>query len=167
MDKEEFRRVTTEVLREYGFNKKIRNWYFMNMDRVVVHVELCAARFETGAFALMYILCFKDIHEDCEFRTLEDYRNMPFDLGVWKYLYTGEIMERQKGKPYKKWAYYPEEYTEERWRELLKATIHKEFDPLQTDFENYVRENYPPEKLGMGIAQKAAFIERGLIFKEK
>lgn len=43
MDKEGFRRVTTEVLREYGFNKKIRNWYFMNMDRVVVHVELCAA----------------------------------------------------------------------------------------------------------------------------
>ena len=166
MDKEEFRRVTTEVLREYGFNKKIRNWYFMNMERVVVRVELCAARFEEGAFALMYILCFKDIHEYCAFRTLEDYRNMPMDMSAWKYLRTGEIMNVD-GTIYKKWAYYPEEYTEERWRELLKAMIHKEFDPLQTDFENCVRENYAKEKEhGISISAYRAFIERGLIFKE-
>ena len=163
MDKKEFTKVTAEVFQTHGFIK-IGNQFFLNLPRVVVRVYRMGARFEEGAYSFQYTVCFKDIHEEYVFTDKDSYKNMPDDFWALRYLESQEIEKNGC----RRWAFYPEEYTAERWREVLSEILIREFTPYRDDFENFVRENLGPEpgKIGMGIAEKEAFMERGLIFKK-
>ena len=166
MDKKEFTKVTAEVFQAHGFIK-IGNQFFLNLPRVVVRVYRKGARFEEGAYSFQYTVCFKDIHEEYEFADKDSYKNMPEDFWALRYLKSSEIVKDGRFK-FQKRAFYPEEYTAERWREVLSEILIQEFTPYRNDFENFVREDLGPEpgKIGMGIAEKEAFMERGLIFKK-
>ena len=166
MEKNEFLKLTAKIFQDYGF-LKFGNQFFLNLDRVVVKVYRFGARFSPGEYCYYYNLCFKDIHEDYKFETKDDYKKMPEDLGVLNYIKTREILVAPNGTPYKKWAFYPTEYTEESWTKLWSEALHKEFDPFKTDFENYVKNEFPLEKVkGITIQAKKEFVKRGIIFKD-
>lgn len=163
MDKKEFMKVTAEVFRAHGFIK-IGNRFFLDLPRVIIKVYKRGARFSPGEYEFWYTACFKDIHEEYIFESKEDYPYMPEDLPCWKEIRSAEIV-KDSHVSYRKREFNPEDYTAGRWKKVLEEIIVREFTPYRDDFENYVRENLGPEKTGMGIEQKRAFLDRGLIFK--
>ena len=96
----------------------------------------------------------------------EDYKNMPEDLCFLKYLKTSEKLSDQNGEKYNVWAFYPENYTEKKWRKLFAEMMKKYFDPFLQDFEKHVREEYSREQTcGINITGYKKFIEKGIIFR--
>ena len=162
MEKKEFLDLTAKLFQEYGF-LKFGNQYFLNLERVVIRVYRMGARFEDGAYSYQFTCCFKDIHEDYVFKTKEDYKNMPEDMGCLKYLTTSEQLTAPNGKKYNVWAFYPENYTEEKWRKLFTEMMEKYILPFKYSFYKTL-ENYTPEKIGMSVFAKRAFESRGIFF---
>ena len=163
MDKTEFLKLTVEIFEYYGFIK-IGNQFFLDLDRMIVRVYRMGARFSPGEYCFAYNICFKDIHEDYHFETNEDYKNMPEDLGILKYLNTVEVINRN-GKIIKNPVnFLPSDYTEKKWIELWKETLHRTFDPYKDHFEKHVKENLAPENLGMNISAYKEFVKRNIIF---
>ncbi len=72
---------------------------------------------------------------------------MPHDFLARQYLVSSEILYSGNNEPYNKWAFYSEEYTQEKWRVVLNEMLHKAFDSFSVDpFEvirkaNKVRNN--------------------------
>lgn len=161
MEKKDFLKLTEKLLLNYGF-VKIGKTFFLDLDRAVIALRKTSDPFHAGRYIYYYNICFKDIHEDHPFNNKEDYKNMPEDLGVYKDVACWVEWAGKFAKTY----FTPEDYSEEEWTSLWCEALHHAFDPLRDDFENYVRENLGPEKIGMGIAEKEAFMERGLIFKK-
>ena len=165
MEKKEFLDLTAKLFQEYGF-LKFGNQYFLNLERVVIRVYRMGARFEDGAYSYQFTCCFKDIHEDYVFETKEDYKNMPEDLCFLKYLKTSEKLRDQNGEKYNVWAFYPENYTEKKWRKLFAEMMKKYFDPFLQDFEKHVREEYSREQTcGINITAYKKCKEKGIIFR--
>ncbi len=165
MDKKTFAKTITQVLRDYGFVNSGSCHFYLDLERVVVWVERISAPRNDGAKSFLYACCFKDIHPDLDFAnmSINDYKDLPWDVGLWRYIKSPEILYFND-EPYYKWAFYPEDYDQETWTAVFTRMLHKEFDPLKTDFENHVRKSFPPKILGMRASAYEEFKRRGLIF---
>lgn len=163
MEKTEFIKLTAEIFKYYGFIK-IRNRFFLDLDRMVAVVYQMGARFSPSEYCFAYNICFKDIHEDYHFETNNDYKNMPEDLGILKYLNTVETINRN-GTIIRNPIYFlSSDYTEGKWTKLWEETLHRTFDPYKDNFEKYVKEHLAPQNLGMNVDAYREFVKRNIIF---
>ena len=138
MEMTEFVNLTRKILQDYGF-KKIANRYYLNLERMVISLYFMAAINNTGAKAFLCEYCFKDIHEDYRFEKNDDFKHMPTDRGSFPFWKSSEILHADNGKPYKKWAFYPQDYTEAKWTRILTEMLNKYVTPFKDNFEKQIQ----------------------------
>ena len=126
MEKKQFNKITKEIFLEHGF-KKQKDSYILYLDEITIIVKFRSWR---GVKSFNYWFFLNNLYDD----------SVKFEER-WDTLIEEKMEHSPELRGYHCHEILVEEWTEEKYRELLDKMLHSYFDPYKENALQFLRDN--------------------------